>query len=208
MAVYADVRCVRCLMCDFSQGTMICGWDEMKGPQLFYIDSDGTRLKGQRFSVGSGATYAYGVLDQGYRYDLSIDEAVELGKRSIFHATHRDAYSGGTINVFCVTSDGWKKMFSDDMNVLANGQYAQETKEAEKKRAAVESAAAQVAAPAVAPAVASSAAAGLAAALGASYMEEATKKHAAESAAAAPTPAAAKPAVAASATGASDKMQL
>jgi len=119
-----------------SMGTMICGWDETKGPQLYYIDSDGTRLKGTRFSVGSGATYAYGVLDQGYRWDLSIEQAVELGKRSIYHATHRDAYSGGTINVYCITEDGWKKMFSDDMNVLHYGQYAKEKEEAAKKRAA------------------------------------------------------------------------
>jgi len=26
-------------------GTMIAGWDK-KGPQLYYIDNDGTRLKG------------------------------------------------------------------------------------------------------------------------------------------------------------------
>ena len=65
----------------FLQGTMIAGWDEDKGPQLFYCDSDGTRLKGDRFSVGSGATYAYGILDTEYRKDLTIPEAVELGKR-------------------------------------------------------------------------------------------------------------------------------
>ena len=45
------------------QGTMITGWDR-KGPQLYYVDSDGTRLKGNMFSVGSGSTYAYGVLDR------------------------------------------------------------------------------------------------------------------------------------------------
>lgn len=28
--------------------------------------------------------------------DLSVEEAVELGQRSIFHATFRDAVSGGT----------------------------------------------------------------------------------------------------------------
>ena len=50
------------------------------------------------FSVGSGSPYAYGVMDSGYRYDLSIEEAYELGKRSIYHATHRDAYSGGVVN--------------------------------------------------------------------------------------------------------------
>jgi 20S proteasome subunit beta 5 len=109
-----------------SMGTMICGWDEVHGPSLFYVDSDGTRLKGDKFSVGSGSTYAYGILDSEYRYDLSIPEAVELGKRAIWHATHRDAYSGGTINVFVITEDGWKQYFSADMNDLYYGQYAEE----------------------------------------------------------------------------------
>lgn len=45
------------------QGTMICGWDK-KGPGLYYVDSDGMRMTGNVFSVGSGSTYAYGVLDQ------------------------------------------------------------------------------------------------------------------------------------------------
>lgn len=76
-----------------SMGTMICGWDKT-GPALFYVDSDGARLKGDVFSVGSGSTFAYGVLDQGYRWDMSDAEAQELGRRSIFAAAHRDAYSG------------------------------------------------------------------------------------------------------------------
>jgi 20S proteasome subunit beta 5 len=29
------------------------------------VDSEGGRVKGTRFSVGSGSTYAYGVLDTG-----------------------------------------------------------------------------------------------------------------------------------------------
>lgn len=101
-----------------SMGTMVAGWDEALGPALYYIDNDGTRLKGDLFSVGSGATYAYGVLDNEYRKDLTIPEAVELGRRAIFHATHRDAYSGGTINVFCITNDGWTQHFAGDMNTL------------------------------------------------------------------------------------------
>lgn len=71
---------------------------DVQGPSIFYVDSDGTRLKGDKFSVGSGGTYAYGVMDAGYRFDLSVEEAIELGRRAIFHAAHRDAYSGGTIN--------------------------------------------------------------------------------------------------------------
>ena len=80
-----------------SMGTMVAGWD-LNGPGLYYVDSDGTRLKGKRFSVGSGSLFAYGVLDQGYRWDMSVEEACELGRRAIYHATFRDAFSGGTIS--------------------------------------------------------------------------------------------------------------
>jgi 20S proteasome subunit beta 5 len=99
-----------------SMGTMITGWDENGGPELYYVDNDGTRLKGNLFSVGSGSTYAYGVLDNYYRQDLSVEEAIDLGKRAIYHAAHRDAYSGGINNLYLVTKEGWKKIHSIDVN--------------------------------------------------------------------------------------------
>eukprot|EP01129_Flabellula_baltica_P012435 TRINITY_DN561_c0_g1_i1.p1 TRINITY_DN561_c0_g1~~TRINITY_DN561_c0_g1_i1.p1 ORF type:complete len:296 (+),score=78.73 TRINITY_DN561_c0_g1_i1:28-915(+) len=108
-----------------SMGTMVTGWDKT-GPHLYYVDNDGTRLKGNLFSVGSGSTYAYGVLDSGYRYDLSVEEAIELGRRSIYHATHRDAYSGGFINVYHVHSEGWTKISHEDMNDLHYQKYKPE----------------------------------------------------------------------------------
>lgn len=40
---------------------MICGWDQKKGPAVFYVDNDGNRTPGNLFSVGSGSTYAYGM---------------------------------------------------------------------------------------------------------------------------------------------------
>lgn len=79
-----------------------------KGPAIFYVDSDGTRLKGDLFSVGSGSTFAYGVLDQGYKWDLTDEEAQELGRRSIYAAGHRDAFSGNTCNLYHVKQDGWE----------------------------------------------------------------------------------------------------
>jgi len=105
-----------------SMGTMIAGWDKT-GPNLFYVDDDGTRLRGRRFSVGSGSTYAYGVLDTGYRWDLTVQDAIELGRRSIYHATHRDAYSGGLVNVYYVHKDGWTKISSDDSTQLHYNKY-------------------------------------------------------------------------------------
>ena len=62
-----------------SMGTMVCGWDE-SGPQIYYVDSDGDRLHGPLFSVGSGSTFAYGVLDTGYSYELETEAALSLAQ--------------------------------------------------------------------------------------------------------------------------------
>lgn len=93
-----------------SCGTMVAGWDEGKGPSLYMVDNDGTRIKHHIFSVGSGSTYAYGVLDSLYRFELTLDEAVELGKKAIYHATHRDGASGGVCRVYHVHEKGWTKI--------------------------------------------------------------------------------------------------
>ena len=39
-----------------------------------------------------------GVLDSELRPDLTIDQALALGRRAILAAAHCDAYSGGSIN--------------------------------------------------------------------------------------------------------------
>lgn len=100
-----------------SLGTMICGWDK-RGPGLYYVDSDGTRLTNNVFSVGSGSPYAYGVLDSGYKWDLTVPEAYDLARRAIYHATHRDAYSGGVVNLYHMKETGWEKISQDDVEKL------------------------------------------------------------------------------------------
>jgi len=107
-----------------SMGTMIAGWDK-RGPGLYYVDDDGRRAKGNLFSVGSGSTYALGVLDGAYRWDMPDAEAQELGRRAIFHATHRDAASGGIVRVYHVKAGGWEKISEVD-NDLYWDKYGKE----------------------------------------------------------------------------------
>jgi 20S proteasome subunit beta 5 len=100
-----------------SMGTMIAGWDKF-GPSLYYVDDQGTRVKHDLFSVGSGSIYAYGILDNGYNYNLSVDEACDLARRSIFHATYRDGGSGGYVSVYHIHANGWTKVSRDDQTLL------------------------------------------------------------------------------------------
>lgn len=92
-----------------SVGTMIAGSDS-KGVHMYYCDNDGIRLQGNLFAVGSGGTYAYGVLDSYYKHDMSLEEAVALGKRAISEATYMDSGSGGVCRVYHVYPGGWKIM--------------------------------------------------------------------------------------------------
>jgi len=100
-----------------SIGSMICGWDKF-GPQLYYVDSDGQRLQGSLFSVGSGSPYAYGVLDSSYHYDLTKEQALELAQHAIAAAQHRDGMSGGTMRLYHIDSDGWKLIKEADATDL------------------------------------------------------------------------------------------
>ncbi|XP_018601107.1 proteasome subunit beta type-8 [Scleropages formosus] len=122
ISVSAASKLLSNMMCGYrgmglSMGSMICGWDK-KGPGLYYVDENGTRLSGRMFSTGCGNSYAYGVMDSGYREDLTVEEAYELGRRAIAHATHRDAYSGGVINMYHMQEDGWIKVCQEDVSEL------------------------------------------------------------------------------------------
>ena len=100
-----------------SMGTMIAGSDLKRGAQLFYVDNDATRVRGQLFSVGSGSPFAYGVLDTNYDYNLSLDDAIKLGIRAIASATHRDSASGGVVRVYHVNNEGGWTKIHDQLDV-------------------------------------------------------------------------------------------
>jgi 20S proteasome subunit beta 5 len=50
---------------------------------------------------------------------MNVEQAVELGQKAIYHATHRDAGSGGHVQVYHIHKDGWTK-YKDmvDVNTL------------------------------------------------------------------------------------------
>lgn len=52
-----------------------------------------------------------------------MEEAIELGKRAITHAAHRDAMSGGMNNVYHVGEHGWTQVWRGDTNDMYYGYY-------------------------------------------------------------------------------------
>lgn len=100
-----------------SMGTMICGYNK-DGPQIYHVTDEGARIKNHIFSVGSGSLIALGILSSRYKFDMTKEEAFSVAKDAIFHAGHRDAFSGGTVNLYFMNQDGWVKIGCYDFDEI------------------------------------------------------------------------------------------
>lgn len=107
---------------DLGVGSMICGYDST-GPHIFYVENGGIRIPGHLFSVGSGSPFAVSIIDSEYDYNMPKEKAIELARRAVFHATHRDVASGGEINVIFIDENGWRLISNDDCYNLYYNHY-------------------------------------------------------------------------------------
>lgn len=96
------------------QSTLNAIW-EKRGPRVCYVCSDGLKLRGEIISVGSGSPYAYAVLDDGWRWGMTVDEAMALAREAVFRATHWDAYSGNNVDLFHITALGLRRRDREDL---------------------------------------------------------------------------------------------
>jgi proteasome beta subunit len=85
--------------------TIVGGLDE-EGPSLYVLDVLGSLIPDKYAVVGSGTEIAIGVLEEGYKEELSIEEAKALVTRAIKSAISRDAMSGDGIDFLIITKDG------------------------------------------------------------------------------------------------------
>ncbi len=87
---------------------LVGGYDN-RGYHVFAVDAAGGAIEDKYASTGSGSLFVYGVLEDRYQEDMSLDEAVELAVRGIAAAMKRDAASGDGIEVATITKkDGFQ----------------------------------------------------------------------------------------------------
>lgn len=85
--------------------TLIGGIDE-EGAALYALDILGSLLPDKYAVVGSGAAIAVGVLEEGYKENMPIEEAKALVVRAIKSAVSRDIMSGDGADFFIITKEG------------------------------------------------------------------------------------------------------
>jgi proteasome beta subunit len=86
--------------------TIVGGVDDEEGASLYVLDILGSVIPDKYAVVGSGTEIAMGVVEEGYREDLTMEEAKDLVVRAIKSAVSRDIMSGDGIDFLLITKDG------------------------------------------------------------------------------------------------------
>jgi len=91
----------------FIADILLGGYDR-DGPALFNIDMFGSVEKKSYVTTGSGSPVAYGVLEDEYRDDLTVNDAKAIALRAVKAAIVRNIGTGDGINVATIDKNGFQ----------------------------------------------------------------------------------------------------
>lgn len=94
---------------------LILGGVDGRGNHIFSIDPAGGSIEDKYVSVGSGSTFAYGVLEEAYAPDLSLSEGVDVALRALTVAMKRDSASGDGYLVATISEKEYKEFSQDEI---------------------------------------------------------------------------------------------
>lgn len=92
---------------------LVAGVDS-KGTHVYSTDMSGSVTSEAFTSSGSGSPVAFGVLEGGYKPDMSLDEAKELAGKAVKAAMERDPGSGNGIDIYTISSNGGIETYSKE----------------------------------------------------------------------------------------------
>jgi proteasome beta subunit len=94
---------------------LLIGGVDRSGGHIYSLDAAGGSLPDKFVSTGSGSPFVYGVLEDHYKEDITVDQGSDLAIRAITASTKRDSASGEGIDVAIITKEGYRQL--DDKEV-------------------------------------------------------------------------------------------
>lgn len=101
----------------FIADILVGGYDK-SGSALYNIDMFGSAEDKIFVTTGSGSPVAYGLLEEEYRKDLSIDEAKVIALRAVKAAITRNIGTGDGINVALIDKDGFRLLTREQKKAI------------------------------------------------------------------------------------------
>ncbi len=98
-------------------GTLIAGFNEDGTTELYSIEPAGGVYQVEDYDAnfGSGMPYVLGLLERGYKKDLSVKDCTNLASEALKSSTQRDTGSGYGIDILTITKEGIKQVIEQEI---------------------------------------------------------------------------------------------
>ena len=96
----------------FIADILVGGYDNA-GPALYNIDMFGSAEEKNYVTTGSGSPVAYGLLEEEYHDDLTVEEAKVIALRAVKAAIVRNIGTGDGINIAIIDKNGFRLLTKD-----------------------------------------------------------------------------------------------
>jgi len=96
----------------FIADILVGGYDNA-GPALYNIDMFGSAEEKNYVTTGSGSPVAYGLLEEEYHDDLTVEEAKVIALRAVKAAIMRNIGTGDGINIAIIDKNGFRLLTKD-----------------------------------------------------------------------------------------------
>ena len=99
-------------------GSLVGGFDEDGKAELYTIEPAGGYYKVEDYDAnfGSGMPFILGLLERGYKKDMTVKEGAELAVECLKSSTQRDTGSGYGMDVFTITKEGINKVVEKEIS--------------------------------------------------------------------------------------------
>jgi len=94
---------------------LLLGGIDSEGGHVYSLDAAGGSIPDKFQTTGSGSPFVYGVLEDRFIEDLSVEQGKELGVRALTAAMKRDSASGDGISMCVIDSNGYHRVSPEDI---------------------------------------------------------------------------------------------
>ncbi|MFA7623024.1 MAG: archaeal proteasome endopeptidase complex subunit beta [Candidatus Methanomethylophilaceae archaeon] len=93
----------------FYVGLIVGGYDKTGG-HVFSIDGAGGHIEDNYMSVGSGSSFAMGVIEEKYKEGMTREEGIDLAIAALNSSIRRDSASGDGMLISFIGPDGFESL--------------------------------------------------------------------------------------------------
>jgi len=100
---------------------VLVGGVDDTGSHIFSLDPLGSLTEEKCVSTGSGSPIAYGVLEDKYKEDMTIENLLPIIVHAVNSAMKRDAASGDSFDVAVIDKDGYRELGDEEKGKIIIG---------------------------------------------------------------------------------------